>query len=218
MESTKKCASCGRDIENDAKFCPFCGATSAQTPPPAEQPMENPSPAPQVSTLNASAYPATDLLLEETPRSENVVAGTVGAFLFALIGGLLYFVCYQVGFIAGICGLVIFVLAHFGYSLFTHSKNSTSTVGNVISVIMMILVIFLSEYFCLSFEIYQVFHEEYAITFFEAVRATPEFLAEGEILGAVIQDLAVAYVLGFIAFGSMFFNKKKSRKKKEENQ
>ena len=44
---------------------------------------------------------------------ENVIAGIVGAFLFALIGGGLYFIIYQFGYIAGICGLVTVVLSTF---------------------------------------------------------------------------------------------------------
>ena len=37
---------------------------------------------------------------------ENMLAGIVGAFLFSLVGGALWFILYLVGFIAGISGLV----------------------------------------------------------------------------------------------------------------
>ena len=35
---------------------------------------------------------------------ENKIAGTLGAFLFALAGGLAYFALWQLGFIAAISG------------------------------------------------------------------------------------------------------------------
>ena len=36
--------------------------------------------------------------VESAPVKENVLAGAVGAFLFALVGGVLWFVLYLVGF------------------------------------------------------------------------------------------------------------------------
>ena len=49
----------------------------------------------------------------------NILAGAVGAFLFALIGGVLYFVVYQIGFIAGICG----------YNAFLYRFNPEGNIG-----------------------------------------------------------------------------------------
>ena len=37
---------------------------------------------------------------------ENRLAGTVGALLFSLAGGVVYFLLYQVGYIAAISGLI----------------------------------------------------------------------------------------------------------------
>ncbi len=140
----------------------------------------------------------------------NILAGAVGAFLFALIGGVLYFVVYQIGFIAGICGLVIFILANFGYGLFAKSaKNSIA--GLIASIVSMLIVIFAAEYFCLSYEIFQAY-KELDITFFEAVRATPDFLAEPEVQSAVIEELVIAYALGILASVGNIINIVKARK------
>ena len=140
----------------------------------------------------------------------NILAGAVGAFLFALIGGVLYFVVYQIGFIAGICGLVIFILAYFGYGLFAKSaKNSIA--GLIASIVSMLIVIFAAEYFCLSYEIFQAY-KELDITFFEAVRATPDFLAEPEVQSAVIEELVIAYALGILASVGNIINIVKARK------
>ena len=48
--------------------------------------------------------------LNET-KVENRVSGTVGAFLFALVGGAIYFALWQVGYIASISGLIAVVCA-----------------------------------------------------------------------------------------------------------
>ncbi len=127
----------------------------------------------------------------------NIVAGAVGALLFALIGGVLYFILYQIDIIAGICGLVIFVLANFGYGLFAKSEKN-SIAGLIAAIVSMIVVIFVAEYICVSYEIYDVFKEA-DITLFDAIKATPDFLADSEVKSAFIKDLVFAYGFGFLA-------------------
>ena len=128
---------------------------------------------------------------------ENVLAGVVGAFLFALLGGALYFIIYQFGYIAGICGLITVILSTFGYQLFSGKKNSVK--GVVIAVIMSLVAIFLGEFMGLAYDIYKVFKTEYEITFFDAVRATPSFLTESKILTPFLADLGIGYALGALA-------------------
>ena len=220
----KICNNCGQSVNEQANFCVSCGSadfsvTEASTQPSASD--GQPDMQAQASVgADASAYqtaeqqavyngqsagqaqPYTYAQPVQAPAEkvkENVIAGIVGAFLFSLIGGLLYFVIYQCGFIAGICGLVIFILAFFGYGLFSKNKSRTSIAGLITSILMTIVMIFLAEYICLSFEIYQTFKTEVDITFFDAVRLTPEFLSEPEISGAVIGDLAIAYIFSFAA-------------------
>ena len=141
--------------------------------------------------------PASSAVQPQEKKHENVIAGIVGAFLFSLIGGALYFIIYQFGYIAGICGLVTVVLATFGYQLFSGVKSSVK--GIIIAIITSILAIVLAEYLGLSYTIYDEFKALYEISFFDAVRATPDFLAEGEIMAAFLKDLAIAFVLGAVA-------------------
>ena len=47
-----------------------------------------------------------DKINELQHREENVLFGVVGAFLFALVGGALYYILYQIGYLAGISGLI----------------------------------------------------------------------------------------------------------------
>ena len=55
---------------------------------------------------------------QQTDVKENVIAGIVGAFLFSLVGGALWFLIYMFGFIAGISGLIGAVCAIKGYAIF----------------------------------------------------------------------------------------------------
>ena len=212
----KKCSKCGAQVEDQSNFCTSCGGSDfSAIESNIEQPIQQlnsqvqnypPIYTPVYQVQNAGTYDETD------KGNGNILAGVVGAFLFSLIGGLLYFVIYQVGVIAGICGLAIFVLANFGYNLFAKGNKNT-IVSLVVSIVMMIVMIFLAEYVSLSFEIFQTFKDE-GITIFDAIRATPEFLAEPEIGNAVAGDLAFAYIFGFIASISNIVNIVKARKKK----
>ncbi len=190
----KKCNACGAYIEQDAVTCASCGSNDV---------VENTECVEQEQPINTTPSDIND--------NGNIVAGVVGAFLFSIIGGILYFIVYQFGFIAGICGLVMFVLANFGYSLFAGTKNRNSVPGLVSSIVCMIVMLFLAEYLCLSYEIFRVYQTE-GITFFDAVWATPQFLAESDISGPFISDLLFAYIFGFFASISNIKNIIKARK------
>lgn len=209
----KECNVCGTLVDEQARFCSACGSTELIEAGTTGQQMEEI----QTYPLNFdSAYQVQNVKSNgEEDGNGNILAGFVGAFLFSLIGGLLYFVLYQVGIIAGICGLVIFVLANFGHGLFAKTKNKASIAALIASIAATIVMIFLAEYISLSFEIFQAY-KDYGITFFDAIRATPEFLEEPEIASALAEELTIAYMLGFIASISNIVNIVKSRKRKNK--
>ena len=143
---------------------------------------------------------ALDAQMPAAPKQEQVLMGVVGSFLFSLLGAVLYFLVYQTGFIAGACGLVSMILAIFGYQLFSGVKNSMK--GIVTSVVMLVVSVLVAEYFCVSYEIYNAFKEDYAITFFDAVRATPDFIFDpesSELLLVCVKDVLIALALGAVA-------------------
>lgn len=149
---------------------------------------------------------------------ENVVAGIVGAFLFSLVGGVLWYVIYQVGFIAGISGLVGAVCAIKGYTIFAKKESMK---GIIIAVVMSLAVIAIAWYFCLANDVYQAYQAwfaagevEYAPTFFESVRYSYEFLTDPEIGPAYIKDLVMGLVFCVIGGGSYVVNKMKAAKQK----
>lgn len=137
---------------------------------------------------------------------ENVFAGIVGALLFSLAGGIIWFVLYQIGILAAISGIIGVVCAIKGYSIFGKRE---STKGIVISTIMAFLVIVLAWYVCLSYDVYLAYQEwyangeiDYTLTFFESVSNAYVFLTDGEIALAYLKDLGIGLVFCVVgAFG-----------------
>lgn len=182
------CKKCGLVLEDEnAVFCERCASEQAMAPKTPE---------------------------DSVPVAENVLAGVVGAILFSLVGGALYFVIYQLGYIAGIVGLAVFFLAGLGYDLFARTKGRKSTPRLITCIIATILALFVAEYICLGYEIFVANKDLYDITVFDAISVVPEFLAEAEIRNAVIGDLVFAYVFGGLAIISEIVAKKKAEKVK----
>ena len=211
----KKCNVCQALLDDQATACVMCGSADlCEVTADTQQPEQT-----EPTQLDGQYYEGENqaeaaVVTQEDNGNGNILAGIVGAFLFSIIGGILYFLIYQAGIIAGICGLVIFVLANFGYGLFAQTKNKNSLAGLISAIIATVIMIFLAEYICLSYEIFRVY-EEVGITIFDAIRATPDFLAEPDVSAAVIKDLAFAYIFGFIASISNIMNIVKARKNKQ---
>ena len=155
-------------------------------------------------------------LNEQQTIHENVLAGIVGAFLFSLAGGALWFLLYMVGFIAAISGLVGAICAIKGYSVFAKKE---SVKGIVISVIISLIVMVIAWYFCLAYDIYTVHMEwfeageiDFTYTFFESVRVAPIFLEDPTIRGAYVKDLVLGLAFCIIGGGSYVVNKIKNAK------
>ncbi len=152
--------------------------------------------------------------------AENVIAGIVGALLFSLAGAVVYFILYMMGYIASISGLIGVVCAVKGYTLFS-SKESKK--GIVIATVIALLMIVLSSYLCLAYEIYDVYKTgfeagemDFSLTFPESVRAVPFFLEEPDIRGSYISDLLFSLFFCLIGCGSFVMNKFKNANTKKD--
>ena len=142
-------------------------------------------------------------VIENPQREENVFAGVVGAFLFSLAGGALWYLLYQVGFLAGISGIVGVFAAVRGYSFFAKGQ---SVKGVVISIVVAVLVLILAWYLCMATDVYKVHQEWYAageisyqLTFFESVSLSYTYFSDSEIALAYLKDLGIGLVLCAIA-------------------
>ena len=140
---------------------------------------------------------------------ENVLMGIVGAFVFSLAGGLVYFLLYLVGFLASISGVVGVFCAITGYRIFAKKE---SIKGVIISAVIALLVIVLAWYLCFAMDIQDAFKYwfeigdiDYTISFSEAVSLVPTFLSdEPEIAAEYIKDLLFSIVFAIIGGFSCF--------------
>lgn len=218
----KVCKNCGMENVDNANFCEACGGNEfkenaaafdpTEVKRSAPKPVENATNETSGEFVQAGTPVSSGAGIRQTvnPANENLLLGILGALLFSLIGAVLYFAIYQIGVIAAVCGLAIFLLANFGYVKFSKSGTIT-TKGIIVSAVITLLMIFVSEYFCLSFEIYKVYKNDYDINIFDAIGVTSSFLEDADIKTGFIKDLAIAYILSIVAIVSELVKGKKAR-------
>ncbi|MDO4166401.1 MAG: hypothetical protein Q4D32_03245 [Eubacteriales bacterium] len=132
----------------------------------------------------------------EVVRS-NVITGTVGALLGSLVGVALWVLIYQLGYLAGIAGAVMIVCAMFGYEKL---GKSLDTKGVVICVILSIVMIFLAQQLAMTLAVVQAFkNQDVDVSFGFMFRNLFKHLEYLDLMSVFVRDLAVGYVLFFIA-------------------
>ncbi|MBQ8403672.1 MAG: hypothetical protein IJX55_04510 [Clostridia bacterium] len=153
-------------------------------------------------------------------EQENVLAGVVGAFLFSLVGGILWFVLYQIGYLAAVSGLVGVICAVKGYTFFAKTKNESKKCL-IISIITTVVVLAISWYFCVAYDIYLAYQEwfatgevDFTYTFFESVQVVPYFFAEPEILIGYLKDLGFGIL--FAGLGVIYYLSLREKKMKRQ--
>ena len=153
-----------------------------------------------------------------TETKENVLAGAVGAFLFSLVGGILWFVIYQFGYLTAISGLIGVICAVKGYTFFAKIKTESNKCL-VISTVISIAVLVIAWYLCVAYDIYLVYQEWYAAgevdftyTFFESVQVVPYFFQESEVLIACLKDLGMGLLFAVLGIVSYLASREKKKK------
>ena len=141
------------------------------------------------------------------PKEENVLAGIVGALLFSLAGGIVWFLLYQIGYLAAISGIIGVVCAIKGYAIFGKRE---SVKGIIISTVLAFLVLVAAWYLCLSYDVYKTYQDlfangevDFTLTFAESVREVYLILVEDtEIAIDCLKDLAIGLIFCVVgAFG-----------------
>ncbi len=156
---------------------------------------------------------------ETAVTNENVVAGTVGSLLFAIAGGILWFVLYQIGYISSFVGFIGIFCAVKGYTFFAKTKQE-STRCIVLSAIMTVLVLMIAWYFGIAYDIYSAYRQAFAVgesdftlTFFESIRAVSFFLEDQELLSEYLKDLGDS--LFYAALGVVYYLIRRHRIRKQ---
>lgn len=143
---------------------------------------------------------------------ENVVLGTIGGILGALVASVLWIILGQVGFIAGIAGFLIVFCSVKGYNML--GKNISRT-GVIICIVVSVIMIITAEYVSTGIEIYRVMKEDYIITVIDSIKLVPSFLEESEVRNSVLINLAIGFALA--TWASFSFVKKLWKGTKAEN-
>ncbi len=144
-----------------------------------------------------------DTTIETKKKSkENVFLGIIGAFIGSLCGAILWYILYQMGVLAALSGAVGTFAAIYGYIIL--SKDCTKK-GIVIAIIFSLLALVFAWYFCIATDIFNVYKEYYALgqidqklTFGEAFKQVPTFMAEPEIAGAYFKDLIIGIIFAIV--------------------
>lgn len=123
-------------------------------------------------------YNPADLTNE---KKENVFLGCIGALLFSLAGGLVFFLLDQIGYISSISGLIAVFAAFFGYGLFSGNKNSIK--GIIIATIASVLVMLIANYVCYAFGLYTLVKADgLSLSFWEAFSKLPTLIAGEQLI------------------------------------
>lgn len=227
MKKFNKCYAISND--DSAVFCSECGSNDfSQITLSDSSPSQNtPSNGNSVPDFDAISYDKavtnrTSVLNPEINSANvppvdindngNVINGVVGAFLFSIIGGAVYFLIYQLGYISSFSGLIMYVLANVGYGLFARAKNKASIAALISSVVATVIMTVVAEYFCLAFEFYDYYIDlGYEVSFFDIFRVAYLSFSEPELVSSFVQDIVLSYVFALLPIIPNIVNVVKAR-------
>jgi len=179
------CPKCGEVLADNATTCSFCGAAVNPAPKPD---LNNPQPAYE------NPQPGYVPPVEEKP--ENVVAGTVGALIGALLGGVAIILLGQLGYVASISGVILAICSLKGYELL---GGKLSPKGIIISIVLMLIIPAVSYFLNIAIS---VVREYPGTALSDALTFVIELTkADSEMQSAVIKELLMLY--GFTALGAV---------------
>ena len=193
------CPKCGKEVHDGAFMCEYCGQTLKQDVQAAADPM------------NPMAPTHVPPVIQQKP--ENVVTGTVGALLGALLGAAAIVLLSMAGYVASVSGLILSICTFKGYELL---GGRLTKKGIVISLILILITPFVADQIAWAVAIYQSY-KSYNITFAEAFSMIGPFLEEGFIdKSSYISDLLMLYLFTALGAFSSVWNTIKGNKTKKK--
>lgn len=127
-------------------------------------------------------------------QSSNLAAGLVGAFLGALAGSVIYFLIYQLGYIAGVSGLVMAVLA---LQFYEKLGGCLDLKGVIASIVIVMIMVFFANKFAWTWNAYSALKEN-GWTFFDCFRELDYIIEVSELKGSYNSDLVVSYLISIV--------------------
>lgn len=179
----KICSNCGQKLHENTQLCPDCGGTEFTL---SEGDIQG-------YKINNKVFTRRDMT-----GNGNIGLGVLGGFLLSLVGVAIFFAVYQIGFITGIAGAIIFYLAGFGYKKFSGCYNRVSTAGLITSITLTILMVFIAYYISYAFDCY-LYCNEAGLSYIEMLLAIPDYLQDPDMYSWFVGDLVYSYAFAFIA-------------------
>ncbi len=124
-------------------------------------------------------------------QKSNFFPGLAGAILGSLAGIALWVLVYYLGYIAGLAGLLMAVLALKGYEKF---GGALDVKGVITCIVVLILAVIFANKLSWSLEAYSAL-KEYGWTFGECFRELGYILEESDLTGSYYGDLAIGLIL-----------------------
>lgn len=124
-------------------------------------------------------------------QKSKFIPGIVGAFLGAMIGCIVYFFIWQLGYIAAIAGLITAICAFKGYEML---GGVVDRKGVFACIIMIIFAVFFANQLVWAYEAYSEL-KEYGFGFFECFRSIKGIISDAGLTGEYYGNLAMAYFM-----------------------
>lgn len=201
------CEKCGRPLEGSGFFCTYCGhSVSYQDQPVQSQPVQQPVYQQPAQPVQAYQTPAPAPVPE---KRENVFTGIIGALIGAAIGGGSIILLSQLGYVAGLSGLLLAVCTLKGYELL---GGKLSTTGIIISIVLMLVTPYIADRMDWAIV---VMNQWGGYTFGEAFALIPDLLKYEYIeMGDYLTSLGMVYLFVVIGAVSTVVTTLKQLKKK----
>lgn len=174
-----KCPKCGAPLVNNARCCGSCGYV----------------------------IPSEPQTPEVDQRPENVLAGTIGALLGAILGGAVIILMSRLGYVASLSGLAVAISTLTGYEILGHRKPAK---GLIICLLIMAVTPYIADRLNWAFIIMKAYESE-GITLFQAFESVPMLVGAGIDSTEYTKNLLMIYAFAAVgAFGTVkdMFKKK----------
>lgn len=144
--------------------------------------------------FDSGLYTETNISPSEadTESQSNLPLGILGAIIGAALGGVLWIVIGKIGFIAGIAGFVMVMLAMKCYAIFAGSIDRR---GQIISICIAFLMIFAANYTSYALDICEANDSVNIEGLINAFKTLPGLMTAANLWGSFAIDLVVGYAL-----------------------
>ncbi|MEY8371298.1 hypothetical protein AAK938_07120 [Aerococcaceae bacterium 50-4] len=145
--------------------------------------------------------------VKQSLKSENIISGSLGAVIGAVLGGIVIVLIGQLGFISVLAGIIMGYLTVKGYSLLGHQLSSWK--GIVIISLVIIIMVFLSHQVMIAMSV----ADYWSVPLLDVLFSLPSLLKEGYIdTNIYYVELAKLYLFSLLGAVPTIINQYKNSK------